>query len=77
MTPTNPTRWQPSALALNGRLHAFRLAAKQAVFLVDRPKAPFKPVFEVATTREESEVVLVHDPDAEPQKHGNSVLVAA
>ena len=32
-----------------------------------KPKAPFKPVFEVATTREGSEVVLVHDPDAKPQ----------
>ncbi len=31
-----------------------------------KPKAPFKPVFEVATTREDSEVALVHDPDAEP-----------
>ena len=26
-----------------------------------RPKAPFKPVFQVATTREGSEVALVHD----------------
>ena len=26
-----------------------------------RPKAPFKPVFQVATTRDGSEVALVHD----------------
>ena len=32
-----------------------------------KPKAPFKPVFQVATTREGSGVALVHDPDAEPQ----------
>ena len=32
-----------------------------------KPKAPFKPVFQVATTREGSGIVLVHDPDAEPQ----------
>ena len=34
---------------------------------VDKPKVPFRPVFEVATTREGSEVVLVHDPQAEPR----------
>jgi len=32
-----------------------------------KPKAPFKPVFQVATTREGSGVSLVYDPDAEPQ----------
>ena len=32
-----------------------------------KPKAPFKPVFQVATTREGSGVALVHDPDAEPR----------
>ena len=32
-----------------------------------KPKAPFKPVFQVATTREGSGVALVHDPDAESQ----------
>ena len=31
------------------------------------PKAPFKPVFEVATTRGGSDVVLMHDPQAEPR----------
>ena len=35
-----------------------------------KPKAPFKPVFSVATTREGSEVVLVHDPEAEPRIAG-------
>ena len=37
------------------------------MFRVDKPKAPFEPVFEVATTREDSEVALVHDPEAEPR----------
>ena len=55
------------SLALNGRLHASHRAAKQAVFCVYKPKAPFKPVFEVATTREGSEIALVHDPEAEPR----------
>ena len=32
-----------------------------------KPKAPFKPVFEVATTSEGSEVVLVHDREVEPR----------
>ncbi len=32
-----------------------------------KPKAPFKPVFQVATTRDGSGVALVHDPEAEPQ----------
>ena len=32
-----------------------------------KPKVPFKPVFAVATTREGSDVVLVHDSDALPQ----------
>ncbi len=32
-----------------------------------KPKAPFKPVFQVATTREGSGVALLHDPDAKPQ----------
>ena len=37
------------------------------MFCVYKPKAPFKPVFGVATTREGSDVVLVHDPEAEPR----------
>ena len=49
--------------APNDRLHASHPAAKQAAFCVDKPKASFKPVFEVATTREGSEVVLVRDPE--------------
>jgi len=55
------------SLAPSGGLHASRPAAKQEVFCVYKPKAPFKPVFEVATTREDSEVALVHDPEAKPQ----------
>ena len=30
-----------------------------------KPKAPFKPVFQLATTREGSVVVLVHDPEGQ------------
>ena len=32
-----------------------------------KPKAPFRPIFQVATTRAGSGVVLVHDPEAVPQ----------
>jgi hypothetical protein len=32
-----------------------------------KPKAPFRPVFQVVTTREGSGVALVHDPEAKPQ----------
>ena len=32
-----------------------------------KPKAPFKPVFQVAATREGSDAALVQDPDAEPR----------
>ena len=37
------------------------------MFCVDKPKAPFKPVFEIAMTRKGSEVALVHDPEAQPR----------
>ena len=40
---------------------------KENIIVAIKPKAPFKPVFEVATTRKGSEVVLVHDPNVEPQ----------
>ena len=50
-----------------GGPHAYHRAAKQAAFCDDKPKAPFKPAFEVATTRKGSDVALVHDPQAEPQ----------
>ena len=62
-----PVPGVPVLFSLKGVSHAFRQAAKQAVFCVDKPKAPFKPVFAVTTTREGSEVALVHDPEAEPQ----------
>ena len=62
-----PVPGGPTLLAPKDGLHASRRAAKQAVFCVDKPKAPFKPVFGIATTREGSEVVLVHDPEAEPR----------
>ena len=32
-----------------------------------KPKAPFRPVFQVASTRAGSGVGLDHDPEAEPQ----------
>ena len=34
--------------------------------VVVRPKAPFRPVFQVATTREGSGIVLVHEKEVEP-----------
>ena len=40
---------------------------KENIIVAIKPKAPFKPVFEVATTRKGSEVVLVHDPDVAPR----------
>ena len=43
------------------------LDSKENMIVAIKPKAPFKPVFEVATTRKGSEVALVHDPDAEAQ----------
>ena len=48
-------------------LDAVYVDSKENMIVAIKPKAPFKPVFEVATTREGSEVALVHDPDAEPQ----------
>lgn len=32
-----------------------------------KPKAPFRPVFQAATTREDSGVALIHDSEAGPQ----------
>ena len=48
-------------------LDAVYVDSKQNIIVAIKPKAPFKPVFSVATTREGSDVVLVHDPDAEPR----------
>ena len=47
------------------------------MFWVDKPKAPFKPVFEVATTREGPEVVVVHDREAEPLIAVGRVITSA
>ena len=42
-------------------LEAVYVDSKKNMIVAIRPKAPFKPVFQVATTREGSEVALVHD----------------
>jgi len=49
-------------------LDAVYVDSKENMIVAVKPKAPFKPVFSVATTKEGSEVVLVHDPEAEPHK---------
>ena len=48
-------------------LDAVYVDSKENMVVAVKLKAPFKPVFEVATSREGSEVVLVHDSEAEPQ----------
>ncbi len=48
-------------------LDAVYVDSKENAIVAITPKAPFKPVFEVATTRQGSDVVLVHDPQAEPR----------
>ena len=45
-------------------LDAVYVDSKENMIVAVKPKAPFKPVFSVATTKEGSEVVLVHDPEA-------------
>ncbi len=51
-------------------LDAVYVDSKENMIVAIKPKAPFKPVFEVATTRKGSEVVLVHDTEVEPQIAG-------
>ena len=51
-------------------LDAVYVDSKENMIVAIKPKAPFKPVFEVATTREDSEVALVHDPEAVPRIAG-------
>ena len=48
-------------------LDAVYVDSKENAIVAIKPKAPFKPVFGVATTREGSEVVPVYDPEAEPR----------
>ena len=48
-------------------LDAVYVDSKENAIVAIKPKAPFKPVFEVSTTREGSEVVLVHDAEAKPR----------
>ena len=48
-------------------LDAVYVDSKENMIVAIKPKAPFKPVFEIATTKEDSEVALVHDPEAEPR----------
>ena len=60
-------------------LDAVYVDSKENMIVAIKPKAPFRPVFEVATTREGSDVVLVHDPEAtprivdQPPPHGHAV----
>ena len=60
-------------------LDAVFVDSKENMIVAIKPKAPFKPVFGVATTREGSEVALIHDPKAEPRiadqppPHGHEV----
>ena len=60
-----------SAVALRrntiSRLDAVYVDSKENMIVAVKPKAPFKPVFSVVTTKEGSEVVLVHDPEANPR----------
>ena len=48
-------------------LDAVYVDSKENMVVAIKPKAPFKPVFEIATTSEDSAVALVHDPEAKPQ----------
>ncbi len=48
-------------------LDAVYVDSKENMIVAIKPKAPFKPVFGVATTREGSEVALVHDREVEPR----------
>ena len=48
-------------------LDAVYVDSSENTIVAIKPKAPFKPVFGVATTRDGSEVVLVHDLDARPR----------
>ena len=41
--------------------------SKENMIVAIKPRAPFKPVFEVATTKKGSDVGLVHDPEAQPR----------
>ena len=48
-------------------LDAVYVDSKEDMIVAIKPKAPFKPVFEVVTTREDSDVVLVYDPESKPR----------
>ena len=60
-------------------LDAVYVDSKENAIVAIKPKAPFKPVFAVATTRKGSKVALVHDPENEPRitdqptPHGHGV----
>ena len=51
-------------------LDAVYVDSKENMIVAVKPKAPFKPVFAVATTRKGSKVALVHDPESEPRIAG-------
>ena len=53
-------------------LDAVYVDSKENTIVAIKPKAPFKPVFEVATTRKGSEVALVHDPEASDSRSASS-----
>ncbi len=48
-------------------LDAVYVDSKENAIVAIKPKAPIAPVFGIATTREGSDVVLVHDPEAKPR----------
>ncbi len=60
-------------------LDAVNVDSKENAIVAIKPKAPFKPVFEVATTSEGSEVVLVHEQEVDtriedqPPPHGHEL----
>ena len=60
-------------------LDAVYVDSKENAIVAIKPKAPFKPVLAVATTRKGSKVALVHDPESEPRitdqppPHGHEV----
>ena len=60
-------------------LDAVYVDSKENTIVAIKPKAPFKPVFAVATTRKDSKVALIHEPESEPRiadqptPHGHGV----
>ena len=66
-----PEPWSGASVYQRRRLlltmsDAIYVDSKENTIVAIEPKARFKPIFEVATTREGSGVVLVHDTEAKP-----------